>query len=496
MKGLYTDIIDIRRKVFAETALFALEDRDLKELPRSVYNIIPGEEPKFRTDIFKERAIVAERMRQALGLDIRDAATFGLISDGVEHIDVDVRIYEPPLINVISFACEACPTKTYEVTSSCRRCLGHPCQNICPVNAVTIDKKQAIIDTEKCIKCGKCKDVCPYGAIIKFDRPCAESCGVNAIESDHLGRATINHEKCVSCGQCMQACPFAAIGDKSQIYQLVKALKKEDNMYAIVAPAFVGQFGPMVSPSQLFEGIKLLGFKNVVEVGLGADIGTIHEAEEFLAEVPGKRPYMGTSCCPSWKFMVEKMFPDQAQYISDTATPMIATAQFIKNQNPKAKVVFIGPCIAKKLEALGEKMSKYIDFVVTFEELMGIFVACNLELSELEALSEVEDASALGRGFASAGGVAKAVRKTAEEIDPSRVVQIESANGLQDCVKMMRLAKAGKKNGMLLEGMACPGGCIGGPGTIISIQRAQKALNEFCAEATETLPTKNLKIKK
>lgn len=495
MKGIYSDILDFRRKVFAEVADFAYGDKDLSELPKSVFNIIPGEEAIFRTDVFKERAIVGERIRLAMGLDIRDAATFGMINDGIESVDVDTRIYEAPLVNVITYACEACPTNTYEVTANCRRCIGHPCQNICPVNAITIDKKQAIIDKDKCIKCGKCKEVCPYGAIINYGRPCAQACGVNAIESDSLGRAKINYDKCVSCGQCMQACPFAAIGDKSQIYQLVKALKNKDNMYAIVAPAFIGQFGPMASPTQVFEAIKMLGFKEVMEVGLGADIGTIHEAEEFLDEVPNKVPYMGTSCCPAWYSMVKNMFPEQARYISDTSTPMIATAQFIKKNNKDARVVFIGPCIAKKLEALEEKVQKYVDFVITFEELMGLFVSRNIEVSEIDVDYKIQDASSLGRGFASAGGVAKAVRKVAEELDPSRVIHVENANGLHECVKMMRLAKAGKKDGMLLEGMACPGGCIGGPGTIISIQRAQKTLNEFCNKSEIKLPTENQKIK-
>lgn len=491
MLGLFTDVISIRRKVFAEVASFAFEDRPLSELPKSLYNIIPGEEASYRSDIFKERAIVGERMRLAMGLDVRSAGVYGPITDGVEEIDVNVRMYEPPLINVIPFACEACPTKTYEVTDQCRRCLGHPCQNVCPVNAVSLDKKKANIDQNKCIKCGKCKEVCPYGTIIMYDRPCAVACGVNAIGSDELGRAVIDHDKCVSCGECMQSCPFSAIADKSQIFQLVNALKSNGNLHAIIAPAFVGQFGPMVKPSQVFEAIRRLGFKDVLEVGIGADIETIHEAQEFLDEVPSKVPYMGTSCCPAWYSMVKKMFPDQARYISDSATPMIATASFIKKKDPDAKVVFIGPCVAKKLEALEENTKDYVDFVITFEELFGLFIAKDIEPSEIETDDVVDQASSIGRGFASAGGVAYAVSKVAHQIDPSAVVKYESANGLHECVKLMRLAKAGKKNGMLLEGMGCTGGCIGGPGTVISVAQAQKALKEFQNEAKAVLSTEN-----
>ena len=491
MLGLFTDVISIRRKVFAEVASFAFEDRPLSDLPKSLYNVIPGEEATYRGDIFKERAIVGERFRPAMGLDVRSAGVYGPITDGVEEVDVDVRIYEAPLINVIPFACEACPTKTYEVTDQCRRCIGHPCQTTCPVNAVTIDKKKAHIDQEKCIKCGKCKDVCPYGVIIMYDRPCAVACGVNAIGSDELGRAKIDHDKCVSCGECMQHCPFSAIADKSQIYQLAKALKTSDNLYAIIAPAFVGQFGPMSRPAQVFEAIKRLGFKNVLEVGIGADIGTIHEAQEFLDEVPNKVPFMGTSCCPSWYSMVKKMFPDQARYISDSATPMIATAAFIKKEHPDAKVVFIGPCVAKKLEALEDNTKDYVDFVITFEELFGLFIAKGIEPSEIETEECIDQASSIGRGFASSGGVAHAVSKVASQIDPRAVVKYEVANGLHECVKLMRLAKAGKKDGMLLEGMGCTGGCIGGPGTVISVAQAQKALKEFQSEAAATLSTDN-----
>ncbi len=496
MLGIYTDIINIRRKVFAEVATIAYEDRPLSELPKSVFKILPGEEASFRNDIFKERAVVGERIRLAMGLDVRSAGVYGPITDGVEEVDVNERIYEAPLINVIPFACEACPTKTIEVTNHCRRCIAHPCQNVCPVNAITLDKKKANIDQSKCIKCGKCKEVCPYSAIILYDRPCAVSCGVNAIGSDHLGRAKIDHDKCVSCGNCMQACPFAAIADKSQIYQLIKALKSEKHIYAIIAPAFVGQFGPMASPAQVFEAIRQLGFGSVVEVGLGADIETIHEAQEFLDEVPNKRPYMGTSCCPAWAGMVKKMFPDQMPYISDSSTPMIATAQFIKKKDPEAKVCFIGPCTAKKLEALEENVKHYVDFVITFEELFGLFIAKDIEPSEIETDEVINDASTVGRNFAQSGGVAMAVSKVAKQLDPSAVIQVEGANGLHECVKMIRLAKAGKKNGMLLEGMGCEDGCIGGAGTVISVAQARKALQKFSSEAKAELSTQNEKIMK
>lgn len=494
MKEIYVDLINIRRKVFAEIARIAYNDMDLSEIERIPYYIIPGEVAKYRENIFRERAIVEERLRLTLGLNVRSLKEFTKVTDGIDSIDVDKMVLDLPLVNVIKFACEACPDRAVIVTDNCRKCLAHPCTNVCPVNAVSIGKNRALIDKEKCIRCGKCKENCPYNAIIEYHRPCSQVCGVNAIESDELGRAKINDKKCVSCGRCITQCPFGAIADKSQIYQLIKALKTNDHMYAIIAPSFVGQFGLLVSPSQIFEGIKLLGFKDVVEVGLGADITTLNEAKEFLEKVPNEYPYMGTSCCNSWTLMVEKMFPDQYKYISDSASPMVETAKYIKRIDPEAIVTFIGPCISKKLEALREEVKDYVHFVITFEELMGMFVGKGIELSEIEVDKEIQDASILGRGFAAAGGVAEAVKKTAQMLDPSREILIEFASNLHDCVKLMRIAKAGKKNGYLLEGMACPGGCIAGPGTLASIDRVRKALAQFMNQSKYNTPLENNNI--
>ncbi len=494
MKESYVDIIKIRRMIFAEVARLAYEDVDLNHLEDSTYYLLPGERAIYRENIFRERAVVGERLRMALGMDVRNAGDMGPMHEGFDKIDLNQRVYKPPLVNVISFACEACPTKTIKVTDNCRKCLAHPCKNQCPVNAITIGKTGAVIDQEKCIKCGKCMNVCPYSAIIKYDRPCAAICGVDAIESDELGRAKINHDKCVSCGRCIQECPFGAIADKSQIYQLIKAIKSGKEVYAIIAPSFVGQFGALTKPNQIIEAIKKLGIKDVVEVSLGADITTVNEAKEYLKKVPNERPFMGTSCCSTWSFMVRKLFPEEYQYISDSSSPMIYAAQYVKRNNSNAQVVFIGPCISKKLEALEEKVAGYVDFVITFEELMGMFVAKDIELSTLEVKEKIHDASTSGRNYAISGGVANAVKSAAKEIEPSREIKTECAQGLHECVKMMKLAKAGKKNGYLLEGMACDGGCIGGPGTLISLNRVRKDVAQFSKESSYKTPFNNEKL--
>lgn len=497
MKESYVDIIKLRRSIFSEIARVAYEDEDLRMLEKSVYRILPGEVGHFKDSVFKERAIVGQRLRMGLGLNHHRASEMRSITEGIEDIDVDAMFYETPLVDVISFACEACPTAAFYVTDQCKKCYAHPCINVCPVGAITMGETRTVIDTKKCIKCGRCKNTCPYSAIIYFDRPCSSVCGVKAIGSDELGRAKIDHEKCVSCGRCITQCPFGAIADKTQIYQLVKAIKNGDKVYAMLAPSFVAQFGPKVEPMQIVEGLTQLGFKGVIEVGLGADFTTLHESREFVEKVPHEIPFMATSCCASWSMMVEKMFPEQYKFISHSPSPMIESAKYHKRVEPDARVVFIGPCVSKKVEAMRESVRGYVDFVITFEELMGMFVAKGINLEELPMSRAIEDdASATGRGYGVAGGVAAAVKDAILRIDPNREVLIESAQTLQDCVKLMQLAKAGKKNGYLIEGMACPGGCIGGPGTISSLTKVRKEVTKFMGESKYESPFENEYIEK
>lgn len=482
MKGIYTAITGIRRQVFAEVARLAWENEaDLPErLEEAPFRILPGEVARFRDSIFKERAIVGERLRLALGLPVRRVDRHSRLSEGIAAVAVAHRILEPPLVNIIPFACEACPTDAFTVTDNCRKCLAHPCTNVCPVDAVSIGARQARIDREKCVKCGKCKEICPYSAIVRYQRPCAAACGVDAIESDYLGRAQINQDKCVSCGLCIIHCPFGAISDKSELYQLIKAMRRGDRLVAALAPSFAGQFGPLVTAARLKSALKQVGFTDVLEVSLGADIASLHEAGVFMANVPEKQPYLGTSCCPSWTMMAERFFPEQFPYISASHTPMVAAAQKIKARDPGARVVFVGPCLSKKIEALQPAVKPYLDFVITFEELIAMFVAGDIDLSSLDGDGEaIRDSSRHGRAYANCGGVAAAIAANIRRRDPEREILIDRADSLGDCRKMLLLAKAGKRNGYLLEGMACPGGCVGGPGTLLPTRQATLKVEEF-----------------
>lgn len=488
MQGIYTPVTKIRRKVFTEIAKLAYNNTDLNYIEQLPYKIIPGEVALYRDNIFKERAIVGERLRLAMGLSLRKIGEHQPLANGIEECAIPQKFYEPPLINVIPFACNACDETNVVVTNNCRGCLAHPCVSVCPVKAVSMVNGKSVIDSEKCVKCGRCVDVCPYHAIVKYDRPCAAACGVDAIENDHLGRAKINHEKCVSCGQCLINCPFAAISDKSQIFQLIKAIQNGDEVIAEIAPAFVGQFGPLATPEKVFEGLKQLGFKEVFEVAIGADLGAVEEAHHFAHSVAtGKQRFLATSCCPSWSVMAKRLFPEIAECISDSLTPMVATARIIKQKNPNSKVVFIGPCAAKKLEAQRKTVRSDVDFVITFEELMGMFIAKGIEFSDISSDEKVSQATGAGRGYAIAGGVAGAISEAVNKLYPEIDFNVDRAQGLRECRKMLTIAKAGKREGYLLEGMACPGGCVAGAGTILPIKKAETSVKMFKDKADSSL---------
>ncbi|MGI5887846.1 MAG: 4Fe-4S dicluster domain-containing protein [Oscillospiraceae bacterium] len=470
MRGIYTNVNDIRRRVFAEVAklAYSYKDGDLSEMELIPYRIIPGEISTYRESVFLERAIVEERMRLAMGLPVRKASEHAPVSVGAEECVKPEKYYQPPLINIIKFACHSCPDNVMVVTDQCQGCLAQPCREVCPKDAVSIYGGKSHIDPKKCIKCGKCMNACQYGAILHLERPCQKACGMKAIGSDKYGRAEIDHDKCVSCGMCLVNCPFGAISDKSQIFQAIQAIRSGTPVYAAIAPAVIGQFGNSLPREKLRTAFQALGFTDIAEVAAGADLCTVEEAQDFVDKVPEKIPFMGTSCCPAWADMAKKRFPELKGCISMALTPMVLTGRLLKKQHPGCYTAFIGPCAAKKLEAMRKEIRSDIDFVLTFEEVMGMFEAKGVDFSSL-AESDIQQASGDGRGYAVSGGVADAVSTRIRELRPGMEVKVEHAEGLDGCIKMLALAKAGKYNGYLLEGMGCPGGCVGGAGTLMPI---------------------------
>ena len=488
MRGIPSLITDIRKKVFTEVARMAYNGGDYTKAEDLPYIIVPGDRPLHRESVFLERAIAGERVRLAMGLSLRPADGRHLVTEGMDHAAVAEQYYEPPLINIVSYACHACPTNQYKVTKYCQNCLARSCEKVCPRDAIEFENGKSHIDQDKCIKCGKCAKACPYNAIVHLERPCAAACGMDAIGSDEQGRAVINQDKCVACGQCLVSCPFGAVMDKGQIFQVIQSILKGDKVIAIVAPAFIGQFGKHSTPGKFVTAMKKLGFARVVEVAVGADLCTIEEAKDFMEKVPAQQNYMATSCCPAWHSMIEKLYPGEMSKISMTLTPMVFTARLMKKEFPGCKVVFVGPCAAKKLEAIRADIRSDVDFVLTFEELNGMFEAREINFETLEESDVLNEGSAFGRGFAVSGGVAGAVTRLIQKTDPDAQVKTARAEGLRDCRKLMAMAKAGKYNGYLLEGMGCPGGCVAGAGTLLPVELAATVVGRYQKEADAESP--------
>jgi [FeFe] hydrogenase (group B1/B3) len=368
--------------------------------------ISPGPAPTMRCCIYKERAIAQERIKMIMGGD-----------DEQKHV-----------IQMIDIACDECPVGGIFVTPSCRGCLSHKCRDACPRNAIAIVERKAVIDKTKCIECGLCVKACPYHAIIDQVRPCVESCGAKAIKMTGLRKASIDPNKCIACGNCVYHCPFGACVDRSFIIDALDILKdKSHNVYAIVAPSIVGQFD-YVDVEQLITGIKQLGFNRVVEAALGADAILQEEANEWL-----KDGILTSSCCPSFKFFVKIKFPDLVKYISKSNSPMVETGKIIKQNDPNAKVIFIGPCASKKTEFQLPHAKPYIDCVLSFEELQALFDAREIHLHGIAA-TKLNDASFYGRIFAKSGGITEGVKNLAQKAGAKNFNPI-AMNGIKDCEK-------------------------------------------------------------
>lgn len=498
MRGIETPVKEIRRKVFTEVAKVAYHADEYGEnlyhqIEQIPYRVTKNEHALYRDNIYRERAICKERIRLAMGLSLNPVNEPVPLTEGMHNANIEEKYYEPPLMQVITAACEKCKDNVFEVSNMCRGCTAHPCVSVCPKEAISITNGKSFIDRDKCIGCGKCKAVCPYDAISKHERPCSKACGINAIGTDEYGYAKIDNEKCVSCGMCEVSCPFGAISDKSQIFQLVRALGRGQEIIAEIAPAIIGQFGDDISLKNIIASLEEIGFSKVYEVALGADIGCASEAQNYVEEVKtGELPFTLTSCCPAWAMLAKSQFPELVEAISLELTPMVATARSIKQKHPNAKVVFIGPCASKKLEASRKTIRSDVDFVITFEELRAIFDAMEVDISEHKAEKSLHDATGAGRGYAVSGGVINSIEKCINEYYPGTEVLSRHAEGLDECKQVLALAKAGKLDGYLIEGMGCPGGCVAGAGTLLDIKKATKIVEKNVAGSSRALPDKEL----
>ena len=439
-----TDVQKIKHDVLEEVARLTLNDALTPESSlRIAETIIPdGSKPTMRCCIYKERAIINQRVQLALGGDAKN----------------------PNVVEVLPIACDECPVGGITVSAACRGCIAHHCMNACPKNAITIQNRHATIDKDKCVECGRCMQACSYGAIIKLERPCIRACKMKAISIDQTtDKAHISLNKCVSCGACVYQCPFGAISDKSFITKAINIIKESQNnkiyhTYAVVAPSVAGQYAD-VSTEQIMEGILKLGFYYVEEAAWGADAVAYYEAKELVEE-----GFLTSSCCPAFVSLVQKKYPKLAGNVSHNPSPMAIMARNIRKRDPSARVVFIGPCIAKKYETLYTRTREVVDCAITFEEMQAWFDAANIDLHELQGVT-LTRASSYGRGFARCGGLADAVAEAIKELDVGSEFALSavSCNGLAECNAALVKADRGVLKENFIEGMACDGGCLGGP---------------------------------
>ena len=458
MRKFDTKVQYLKYKVLREVARLAWEDSLTENVLSIPKTIVPGNTPTMRCCVYKERAILGERVQLAMGQDISTSR----------------------VIEVIEIACDECPAAGFEVTDTCRGCLAHRCEDVCKRGAISFDHNHvAHIDKSKCIECGRCATVCPYGAIINRKRPCQRACKVKAITIRENNAASINYDKCIDCGACVYQCPFGAITDKSYILKVIDMLKQpEQQVYAIVAPSISSQF-TYAKHGQVISGLKALGFHTVVEAALGADMVAWEEAKEL-----GEKGFLTSSCCPAFVRYIETAFPELKDHVSHNLSPMATLARYIKEDRPRVKVVFIGPCTAKKAEVKKDDVKDYVDAVLTFEELQALLDSRDLDITAMEETA-LDNASYFGRIFARSGGLTDAVTQALKEQGSAFDFCPVTCDGIEEC----RTALFKKSKNLLkenfIEGMACKGGCIGGAGCLTHGEKNKAQVDQYGEEASD-----------
>ena len=475
MRKFDTKVQHLKYKVLREVAREEWNGT-LKENMLSIpKRIVPGNTPTMRCCVYKERAILADRVQLAMGGDPEN----------------------PNVIEVIETACDECPMGGYEVTNSCRGCLAHRCEDVCKRGAISFDINHvAHIDKTKCVDCGACASVCPFTAIVNRKRPCQNACKIKAISMNENKAAAIDNEKCIACGACVYQCPFGALMDKSYILECIRLIKEsEDNtkypVYALVAPSISSQF-TYAKLGQVISGLKKMGFYTVIEAALGADMVAQAESRELY-----EKGFLTSSCCPAFVAYVHKNFPNLVQYISHNLSPMATIAKYIKHKNDRARIVFIGPCTAKKAEVQKPEVKPYVDTCITFEELQALFDSRDIDITTLPE-DVLDNASYFGRIFARSGGLSDAVKQGLAEqgLDKDFELKAIPCDGIEAC----RVALLKKNKNVLdanfIEGMACVGGCIGGAGCLTHGEKNRSEVDKYGREAYEKTITDAVSVLK
>ncbi len=463
-------ILKVKHEIIKEVAKLAYAgqlDEKKEELP---YKISPGPSARFRCCVYREREVIRQRIRLAEGKNPDDR-----VSDNI--------------VQVITAACEGCPISRYIVTDNCQNCMGKACINSCNFGAISSGRTRTYIDPSKCRECGKCAKACPYNAIADLVRPCKRNCPVDAVKMDENGICQIDEEKCIQCGQCIHSCPFGAIGSKSSVVDIINDIRAGKRVVGMLAPSWEGQFGENITLTSWKNALKKIGFDDLYEVGLGADLTAAFEAKEWAqAAKEGKK--MTTSCCPAFVNMIKLHFPQLMDSISQTVSPMCALSRMLKSLDSEVKTVFIGPCIAKKSESRDSSIEGNADYVVTFGEIRAMMKAKDVELEP--AQNDTQESTVFGKRFGNSGGVTSAVMECLKEDGEELELNVLKCNGAAECKKALLLMKAGRLPADFIEGMVCEGGCVGGPSSHMPELAAKKARDSMIGQADDRTVAQNL----
>ena len=436
-----------------------------EEIDHIAIKLRPKDSSPSRCCVYHDRAVIKYRLMAMLGIGVEEE-TDETKSLG-EYLDEKNRA-KPEAANAGSVraplsvcgpACSGCPDSKVVSTPNCRGCFARPCFYNCPKNAIEVVNGRSVIDQSKCIKCGKCITVCPYHAIVRTTVPCEEACPVGAIRKNDRGVAEIDFEKCIFCGKCFAACPFSAVMERSQLVDVLLAMKRGEKLVAMIAPSADRQFPGKIE--QLLSACSKAGFADVIEVALGAEKTTEHETAEFIERMArDQKTFMTTSCCPAYVNLVAKHLPNLIGHVSLTPSPMVYTREIVKAKEPAAKTVFIGPCVAKRSEA----RRKDVDYVLSFEELGALLAGRKIDVMACDPWPVPRPANPTARNFARSCGVTEAVLTEATAKIPGFKLNAKQINGIdRKTCTMLKLYAAGKLPVNFLEVMSCPGGCVNGP---------------------------------
>lgn len=436
-------------------------------------------EVPYRCCIYKEREIIKDRIIADLGFSLENLDETEKLEDFATQSLDRKEIEENPL-TIIDAACKGCvPSRVY-VTDLCQGCVARSCEKTCRFGAIEIAGGKSNIDSSKCKNCGMCISACPYNAIVRLIVPCEQACPVGAISKGDNGTAVIDFEKCISCGKCVAACPFGAVNEKSQLIDILKAIKIGKKVVAMFAPAIAGQFPGNIF--QLKSAMIKAGFYDVVEVAQGADVTTRKESAEFIERMEKGATFMTTSCCAGYNNLIEKHLPEIKPYVSDTKTPLFYTAEIVKEKYPDAVTVFISPCVAKRKEV---QLNDKIDYVMNADELGAVFVGRKIEILEMNECEYSVESSRQGRNYGVTCGVAGAVNSLLPDGKKAKPCYIDGLTK-ESIRQLKKYAKDGAcQDGNLIEVMCCEGGCIGGNSTIANPKIAKKIINALLEKSND-----------